>query len=518
VVVSLFLTQVMQNPIDPLICDTLIQNTWTGGQVGRWPNQTEWTDHFLSASGIDWYSQPGSLTLAGSFTKQLLDCSMTGITAFKPADIDSDGDPDLFILEGSNHRIGWLENLNWNQNWRYHEIDSPFYFPKSPAVSDFNNDGLIDLALISTEDGLALILQEEDGNWTINIIDRNFYGGADLTSHDLNGDGYDDLLGLSYSYNYLSWWENPGSDDREWQKHHMTDTRNHRVVRLEDFDCDGFEEAIVMPHAKVFSCSTDPTEAWSEDSLGSFHKGISRIAPLYQPGEDGGKYAFTGSILVTGHRGYGVIQEVEGLFLLEYDGENWTADTVCLDVSSYMPVGGPLCTGDVDGDGDQDICTVRYCFENASDGSAWIAHQYTGEASSTFTANQGNMSNFCVDLDGNGTDELIFVACKKLWFVDHIEAVSHGELISQIILPAEDPAWTDISWSAIEPEGTCVSLYVRASDWDMTYEEWNGPVIETGSLLDYVDPGADNFQYKVVLESDIPGVSPVFESISVGWR
>jgi len=513
------------------------QDSWTGGQVQNRMRPGEWTDLFLTAQGIDWHSVPGVLILAGGFEKLPLEAGLDQISGFIPEDIDSDGDIDLFVLQAVKANICWLENTGIMNDWREHAVIEQIFDPRGHVVSDFDNDGNVDIALISREDGLILVLQQAGGEWEAFNVDRYFYRGSALTCVDLNSDGYDDLVGAS-SLSGVSWWRNPWPDGGDWEEHHIaTPDRGIGSILAGDFNINGREDLLCASSAsgridvslamyripELYEFDTMPEESWSIDSVQGLAQGIEEIRFLGLQSGTQLVYAFTGFAITDAIPSRPLWDDrniVNGLFLLKSADDEWVLEPVYRELHINPEIGTEMSTGDVDGDGDVDICTSGWCFENTSDGSAWIAHQYTGSTPSpSGFQHEGTMTGLaCADLDGNGTDELVFLVHGKLWFVDHSDGPFVGELISQVLNPGGAPIWDSITWSAVAPEGTSVSLFVRSGQNIYGSTDWHGPITEPGSIRDYTEPGSRYFQYKVVLESDCPDVTPMLRSVTVNWE
>ncbi len=515
------------------------QTTWEGGER-ELRGTFEWYDRFHSAWGIDCFSLPGSLVLTSGFVREPISFEQDfRITSFIPTDVDSDGDIDLFLLQKIDNRIGWLENVSDNSSWLYHNIQDPFYKPRILAVSDFDDNGLRDLAVISDEDGLCISFQIEEDVWVTRNIDKHFYIGSNLVCFDLNGDGLEDIIGRNRTSTDTAWWENPGTDDSEWVKH-IIDRDENSIFSLlsmvvDDYDGDGSKEMYIVtshwPH-ELRVHRFEENEYTQSRLYISSRVTIDRIGlVLLLPAStiSDVESTFPSLLVLIDSRQHRYSRD--GFVLFEYQGSRWVADTLLLNEQVSSTIYAPVCSGDIDNDGDQDICTERYCFEKIADGGSWILHNYKTAGSEQFMLAYDQNAGFerrlivfdesltnlvCADVDGNGTEELIYISDYNIWFIDHFSSDRTGGLLSEVLLADESTIWQDIAWSSEEPEGTSISFYVRFDNMDSM--DWYGPMIEPGSLLDYRESSSGTFQYKVVLESDNPDLTPVLNSVTVTWE
>lgn len=96
--------------------------------------------------GVQWLENQGNL----KFEFHRI-CSFTGATNVRPADVDNDGDLDLFAVSAFNiwdnpksSSFIWLEN-DGNQNFVKREITKNPTHLLTCEAGDFNNDGLMDV-------------------------------------------------------------------------------------------------------------------------------------------------------------------------------------------------------------------------------------------------------------------------------------------------------------------------------------------------------------------------------------
>jgi hypothetical protein len=106
--------------------------------------------------------------------------------------------------------------------FRKHTID--LGRSESVAVTDVNHDGRLDI--VSGENWYEQAPRDHKGegsHWIKHHFrDLPFTDGyiEDLSdlAIDVNGDGYPDIVSCSYWEEPLTWWENPGAQDKPWRK------------------------------------------------------------------------------------------------------------------------------------------------------------------------------------------------------------------------------------------------------------------------------------------------------------
>jgi hypothetical protein len=490
------------------------QTTWTGGASAIWPYTAQWSDLFYRSYGIDWQGDTGALILENGFRRELLVPDMDLLVSlFTPSDIDSDGDIDLFLVLNSA-RMGWLERTNTAEQWVFHETACFIYQPKALVTCDFDGNGLVDLAATSREDGLVLMYQIAPDQWELMNIDREFYSGWDIEVQDIDANGSGDIVGISWVPNYICWWSNPVSIGTNWEKNVIAELVEPRIsIQLDDYDGDGeFEICVLSPICcslgiQLFEPVGNPRELWHEIFLGSWMENARELAVLRGSDRDY-QNGFRGLVLGESSFHYGVTE----CFILNSDYTY--ADTL----ASRQECGNTefIRTGDIDGDGDMDICLNSYCFINTQNESTWTPLRYLDVpiASCEQTSSEMISNVMCFDIDGNGTDELVYLTSGKIWFVDHSRLWCRGELVSHFFEPEKINAWQLLSWTDYEPIGTSLTMYFRFG----RNADWIGPFTEPVQLSGYETGGDNRFQCKVVLESTIPTLTPVLQSVTVEWR
>lgn len=263
----------------------------------------------------------------------------------EPADIDNDGDLDLFTFPS-----GWIENNNQFENFPYHKFISKPGEMTSIALGDVNADGKLDIVTGVTENSDSISLH-------INIDgDNQFLSPILLPAHftyvqlnDMDGDGDLDILGREKYWfaPQIAWLENidgQGTFD------------NMRIIEEEglqyfselfwaDLDSDGDNDIITKPN------SSDDI-GWYEniDGLGNF----SSFNPLQNsPGFSKGI-----SVIDFNNDNHLDIIFADGpikLLLNEGNASSFQLQTITMDLPSAVDF---IKSGDIDNDGIQDFIGV----------------------------------------------------------------------------------------------------------------------------------------------------------------
>ena len=119
------------------------------------------------------------------------------------ADFDGDGKADVASANffGSNVSI-----FHWQRRWHIEESSEFSTLDLSHAilnVSDFNNDGKVDLATLGAGNTLSILLGNGNGTFQSSINRTVATGGCSVLPGDLNGDGKIDLVLLGFPGNVL---------------------------------------------------------------------------------------------------------------------------------------------------------------------------------------------------------------------------------------------------------------------------------------------------------------------------
>jgi len=155
-----------------------------------------------SHEGVVAYINPASENKV--WQPRVITNNVPGVINIDSADIDGDGDEDLFISLRYQPGPGqlkvelksgvrWLENTQSTDEWPIHEIDSSdfFYDTRTVKAGDINQDGLTDVLVSDSNNGnVAWFSQHPDG-WErhkITEIDAKMAHYGELFDLDSDGD------------------------------------------------------------------------------------------------------------------------------------------------------------------------------------------------------------------------------------------------------------------------------------------------------------------------------------------
>jgi hypothetical protein len=168
------------------------------------------------------------------------------------ADVDNDGDVDVFgFVHGGEWestdptRIYWFENPSWEPSY----IGQAPAFVKDVEAADFNDDGKIDLTVITFDHNSLQVFTRNDTGWmeAVNKSLINLHEG--MAVGDIDGDGYTDIATNGY------WLKSPGDNisddwmvqsiDEVWHNQDGDWSRNATKNYCADIDGDGQDEVFI---------------------------------------------------------------------------------------------------------------------------------------------------------------------------------------------------------------------------------------------------------------------------------
>ena len=414
----------------------------------------------LSAGEIAWWENTDGT--GTSWTEHIIDSDFSGAILVNSADVDGDGDMDVLGAAWLAYEIAWWENTNGiGTSWTKHTVDGAFDNARSVYSADVDGDGDIDvLGAAYFTDGI-IWWENTDGtgtSWIDHVVDGSFVGANSVFATDIDGDADVDVLGASSSRGDIIWWENTDGTGTSWTEHVVDDSFSGlKSVFASDVDGDG-----------------------DTDILGAGATGTNERDITWWENTDS-----TGTSWIE--------HTVDGVFEGAY--------------SVYAT--------DVDGDGDTDVLGAA-----GGDGIIWWENtDGTGTSLTKHIVNGdfvGARSVFAADIDGDGNMDVIGAALTvdevAWWDVMGFSPV--GTLESSILNAGTVDSWENFTSSEMEPAGTSVSYQFRSSNNSADMGAWSDTVFTSTGLSDILVDFTDYLQYRVILQSTDPQITPVLNDIS----
>jgi hypothetical protein len=497
-----------------VLADGAAQTDWSGGGGVTGP-VANWGSTFESANATSWMSVPGQLALSSaplpSPIEHRIDAAFDGALCVHTVDIDDDGDQDIVgTAYYADDAVLWRNDGGDPIQWTSQTIDADLGGGCETFAADVDGDG--DLDLLGAGFTAGVVWWRNDGGdpiqWVREDICADFAGGHDVWAGDLDGDGDTDVAGVAAEDDEIAWWRNDGGDPITWVEQVIDGTVDY-PCRLDVKDIDG--DGILDVAATSWN---DATVAWWRND------GADPIGWIRQDIRTG----------YTGTHGLHVCD-------VDLDGDNdvlgaamnlgdvtwWSnggGDPIAWQehvIAGNFPGAGYVYPQDIDGDGDVDVVGSAWgsggiaWWENTNAvGTAWTRHQVitgVGQTSCVYAS----------DVDGDGDTDVLgtgFDTDFLSWW-EVTDFVASGELTGSILDSGTAPHTIQIDWAAVAPVGTDLRFRLRSSGDPADMGAWSsdisspGPV--AGALHRYV-------QYRVILETTDPGISPILEEVALTWE
>ena len=276
------------------------------------------------------------------------------------ADIDGDGDTDVLAIK---HPGEWADadvraELFWYKNpeWDSYPIGTVPDAVKDVSFADFDNDGKIDLSVLTFEEHTLSVFKQNDAdNWErVLFVNDNQALHEGMGTGDVDGDGYRDIVANGFVF------YNPGKDlKNEWQEKNIDTiwnnqegdwSRNGTKIFMRDLDGDGKDEAFISHSERAgypLKLYRNINGSWESeiiaDSIPACH-----TLQVYDFDKDGDYDVLAGI-----NRGRAVNLNIDHfeifIFLSEDNYQNWKP----MVIGTEGIYNGQVA--DYDGDGDYDI-------------------------------------------------------------------------------------------------------------------------------------------------------------------
>jgi hypothetical protein len=504
------------------IAETATQTDWSGGAGISGP-VLNWGNTFDMENNLNWYSVGGELSLDYSTPiEHSVWSSYVNVNYAFPVDIDGDGDVDVLGAAGRysppyffSGRIDWWENTDGSgTTWTYHTVDNSF--TSSPSISSADLDGDGDMDVIGAARGSINDIswwENIDGsgtNWVEHTVPSSIQEASSVDTADVDGDGDVDLLSTDASYNDVMWLENADGSGTSWIDHVIDGSFNTPYdVYGADVDGDGDKDA-------VGAAFNSDQISWWENVDGS---GITWNEHPVSGNFNGARSVFAADVDGDGDT------DILGAASLDwavtwwenYDGlgNSWVEHFI----SGSFNYAFAVHASDVDQDGDTDVLGASYfgddiaVWENTDGlGLTWYEHVIDGNF-------DGARDVSTADMDGDGDPDILGVAreASDISWWDVTCCVGAGELVSSILDTEVSADWDSIVWTSDEPSGTSIYFQVRSSMDPQYMGDWSSNIATPGTLENYLNDGDRYVQYRVMLETTDPGLSPILWDVTISW-
>tara|TARA_R100000306_G_scaffold62249_1_gene67911 strand:+ start:2575 stop:3984 length:1410 start_codon:yes stop_codon:yes gene_type:complete len=320
-----------------------------------------------------------------------------GPFALASADIDNDGDKDLFATSTKGDKVVWFKNLDGQGNFSEPiVISSTMDYPMDLSIADIDNDNDLDLIAISNNDHKIAWFENLDGlgNFGPLRLAGNFTYVQTVDAKDMDGDGDIDIVaGGNYK---ISWLENLDGLGTFAPEKIISEEAYTESLQVGDIDGDGDMDVIVADWPRNMV-------AWYEnmDGLGTF--GPERVITI--------EAYDTNTVVLTDIDNDGDLDAVS-TSIYEYiawyentDGLGNFSDPII--ILQNITLAFKINAQDLDGDGDKDILASMYF-----DGDIiWLENDGTGNfgAPQIFYSDEFSPVAIIAD-DFNGDSKMDLVA------------------------------------------------------------------------------------------------------------
>jgi len=489
-----------------------IQTSWTGGPGTEGP-VLSWGNRFYTSDYLSWYDQAGTLLLELVCEDHLVEDDFDGAYSVCCEDMDSDGDLDVLGAASIDSALIWWENNGTGSGWSEHVIVNDFEGAISVCSGDFDGDGDPDVLGAAAYIDEVVWWENADGSgtkWIEHVIADDFDFARCVHSADIDGDGDLDVLAAAFYGDDITWWSNEGGLGTVWKKH-MIDGDFNGAISVHSADIDGDGDMDVLGAAGF-----DDDITWWENTNGSgtswSHHTIcddfNYPRCVYSADLDGDR-----DVDVLGAAGFD--DDITWWENTNGSGTSWTEHTI----DDNFDGANAVCAGDLDGDGDMDVIGAAYLEDcitwwdnEGGSGTSWVVHTIQGGFDGAVSVCCGNLDNDGgLDVVGAsiGGDDIIW------WSLNGYAA--EGQLVSSILDTETRPDWNYFDWSALTPAGTSVLFQLRASADYSSMGAWSDTLERPCLLANVLDDGTRFVQYRALMSSSDPEVTPVLNDLMIVW-
>jgi len=220
------------------------------------------------ASELWWYenllTQPGAPPnfIARRITNQTQDPR-----TILPADLDGDGDLDLYSSSNGDNSVFWYENNGARPpQFVRRLVSNQAFYARSAYAADLDGDGDLDLMSASASDNEVTWYENRGGSppaFTERLVADRMWGVRHVYADDLDMDGDIDIFSGVELSNVIAWHENRGGSPPTFVTHALTQQApGVHAIHTADLDNDGDPDVVAANE-------TGNSVAWYENLGGS---------------------------------------------------------------------------------------------------------------------------------------------------------------------------------------------------------------------------------------------------------
>jgi len=293
-----------------------------------------------------------------------LSTSIGGPRSIAVADIEGDGDVDVFVAAALDDQVLWFENLGGATPTFASPVplpsEDPIDFARSLAIHDINGDGALDVLCASSLDGrIRLFLQDgaAEPSFIEHVIFSGFAGASSVVAANIDDDPHVDVVAILGST--VLWFRNDGAAAPAFAVEVVSPSAPGAIsVFAEDLNRDGQADVIVGSEndsaIRWFRNDGGPSPTFDERLISDRADGQSVHACDVDGDEDI-------DVLCTGLD--------NALRWFENTGEETPSFIEHL-ISTNVSNGRSVIAADLDLDGDLDVAAAS----SGSDTATWFEH------------------------------------------------------------------------------------------------------------------------------------------------
>ena len=489
----------------PILANSAGQTDWSGGPGVPGP-VAPWGNAFLSGSNIDYDTTPGILTLASPYGSHLVESQTQRPNSSTIADFNGDGLLDIAAV--TTEGVYWWENENqFGFDWTRHTIDDASDSRSWTLSYDFDKDGDVDIAASLYGNGLYWWKNNGSGSsWTQYTIQTADTRGCCLG--DFDNDGWMDIGLTVVSTADVLWWRNKLGTTNNWSVNYV-DGSLLGAFTIDALDMNGTGGVDIV----ASSYSTGATVLYI-NNLGSWER-----KTIASPGSDIIRCIRIADIDSNELLDV-VVASPDGLYW--WENVNWTFWTLHTIDGTYNPYG--IAIADLDADGYDDVLAANWAY--GSNGELrWYRNEELG-AVWTLVDDFVSPTTYDIsvgDINGDGIPDAVTTSSTTPATIQQYRFGGYdspGAMVSTIYDTGaiNQIIWDYLHWDAEEPDGTNLRVAIRGSDDAAAmgpWSDWISEPIAIGSLLESTDR---YIQYQLDLTTTSPWVAPVLNDITFLWH